>query len=75
MIGNYIIRDKASGNFWTGSAWHPQYADAKMFSQAENAIAVAKGLQADVTGPVEVLRGYEYYENVTSPPVWSSIGE
>jgi hypothetical protein len=46
-----------------------------MFSQAEDAIAVAKGLQADFTGPIEVLRGYEYYENVTSPPVWSSIGD
>ena len=75
MIGTYIIRDKATGNFWTGTAWQARYEDANMFSQAEDAIAVAKDLQADVTGPVEVLRGYDYYENVISPAVWSSISE
>jgi hypothetical protein len=75
MIGTYIIRDKASGKFCTGTAWHAQYEDAKMFSHAEDAIEVAKDLQDGVAGPVEVLRAYDYYENLTSPAVWSSISE
>lgn len=69
MRGNYIIHDKASGNFWTGSEWHRQHSEARMYPHIADAVEVAKGLKDSVTGPIEVLNGYQY---LNANVMWSS---
>ena len=70
MSGNFIIRDKTSGKFWTGTEWHTNWSEAKMFSKADDAIEIAKGLKGDLeAGAVEVIDGYRYD---TPRVVWSA---
>ena len=62
MRGIFVIRDKDSHKFWTGTEWNQHHSDARMYHHLPDAIAVAKDLTNAAVQGVEVVDGYDFTE-------------